>query len=138
MPIHLKRICLLSMSCPPDIDFEVWEQSEPRESVLSQGLESHHLSGQSSHDGASMLEDADSQSSHAGSRDVTPDTSLSQRVEHLKNRGKVVGLWNYIRTGRLIDFNLVMELDKRSSRLVCWKPLNDIPSPKRSYVLLLS
>ncbi|KAH9213503.1 hypothetical protein DL95DRAFT_506308 [Leptodontidium sp. 2 PMI_412] len=63
---------------PSDLNFEV---SEPGESGLSQGLESHHLSDQSSHDTASLLEDADSQPSRVGSRDVTPDTSLSQRID---------------------------------------------------------
>jgi hypothetical protein len=80
MPTHLKRICSVIDGLPPDINFEVSEQSELRESGLSQGLESHHLSDQTSHDAAS-LEEADSQSSRVGSRDVTPDTSLSQRVE---------------------------------------------------------
>jgi len=56
---------------PLDPDFEVSEQSEPGESGLSQGLESHHLSDQSSYDAASLLEEADSQSSRVGSREVT-------------------------------------------------------------------
>ena len=78
---HLKRICSVIDELPPDLDFEASQQSEPGESGLSQGLESHHLSDQSSHDAASLLEDADSQASHVGSRDVTPDTSLSQRID---------------------------------------------------------
>ena len=61
------------------MNFEVSLQSEPGESGLSQGLESHHLSDQSSHDAVSLLEEADSQSSCAG--DVTLDTSMSQRIE---------------------------------------------------------
>ena len=81
MPTHLKRICSVIDDLPPDLDFESSEQSEPGESGLSQGLESHHLSNQSSHDAASLLEEADSQSSRVGSRDVTPDTSLSQRID---------------------------------------------------------
>ncbi len=51
---------------------------------LSQGLEIHHLSDQSSHDATSMLDEANTQSSCIGSRDVTdvtPDTSLSQRID---------------------------------------------------------
>lgn len=56
MPAHLKRICSVIDELPPDLDFEVSEHSG-----LSQGLESHHLSGQSSHD-ATSLEEADSQS----------------------------------------------------------------------------
>jgi hypothetical protein len=80
VPTHLKRICSVIEELPPDLDFEVLQQSEPGESGLSQGLESQHLSDQSSHNAAS-LEGADSQSSRAGSRDVTPDTSLSQRID---------------------------------------------------------
>ncbi|PVH70477.1 hypothetical protein DL98DRAFT_564149 [Cadophora sp. DSE1049] len=67
MPTHFKRICSVIDMLPPDLDFEVSEQSEPRESGLSQGLESHHLSDQSSHNAAS-LEGADSQSSRAEDR----------------------------------------------------------------------
>ena len=81
MPTHLRSICSVIDKLPPDLDFEVSEQSEPGESGLSQGLESHHLSDQSSHDATSALEEADSQSSRVGSRDVTPDTSLSQRID---------------------------------------------------------
>lgn len=81
MPTLLKRICSVIDKLPPDLDFEVLEQSEPGESGLSQGLESHPLSGQLSHDAASMLEDVDSQSSRIDLRDVTPDTSLSQRID---------------------------------------------------------
>jgi hypothetical protein len=81
MPTHLKRICSVIDDLPLDPDFEVSEQSEPGESGLSQGLESHHLSDQSSYDAASLLEEADSQSSRVGSREVTPDTSLSQRID---------------------------------------------------------
>jgi hypothetical protein len=77
MPTHLKRICSIIDDLPPDLDFEVSQQSEPGESGLSQGLESHRLSD---HDAAS-LEEADSQSSRFGSREITPDTSLSQRIE---------------------------------------------------------
>ncbi|KUJ12169.1 uncharacterized protein LY89DRAFT_700094 [Mollisia scopiformis] len=58
----------------------VSQQSEPKKSGLSQELESHHLSNQSSQDTAS-LEEAGSQSSRVSSRDVTPDTSLSQKIE---------------------------------------------------------
>ncbi|KUJ06351.1 uncharacterized protein LY89DRAFT_703031 [Mollisia scopiformis] len=69
MPTHLKRICSVIDALP---DFEVSQQSESGESGLSQGLESHHLSN----DAASLLEEADSQSG-----DVTPGTSMSQRIE---------------------------------------------------------
>jgi hypothetical protein len=78
MPTHLKRICLVIDDLP--LDFKVSQQSEAGESRLLQGLESHHLSDQTSHDAASLNE-ADSQSNRVGSRDVTPDTSLSQRID---------------------------------------------------------
>jgi hypothetical protein len=81
MPTHLKRICSVIDELPLNLDFEVSQQSEPGESGLSQGLESHHLSYQSSHGAASMSEEADSQSSRVGSRDVTLDSSVSQRIE---------------------------------------------------------
>jgi hypothetical protein len=50
MPTHLKRICLVIDDLPPDLDFEVSQYSELGESGLTQGLESHHLSDQTSHD----------------------------------------------------------------------------------------
>jgi hypothetical protein len=53
----------------------------PGESGLSQGLESHHLSEYSSQDTASLQEEADSQSSRFSSRDVTPHTSVSERIQ---------------------------------------------------------
>ena len=77
MPSHFKRICLVINSLPSGIDIEASRQAEPGEYRLSQGVESHHLSNQSSHDTASMLEEADSQSSRVGSRAVTSDSSLS-------------------------------------------------------------
>ncbi|WPH01400.1 Hypothetical protein R9X50_00424500 [Acrodontium crateriforme] len=70
MPTHFKRICSVIDDLPLNPDFGV---SEPGESELSQGLEPHHLSNQSRSDAASSLE-ADN------SRDVTPDTALSQRI----------------------------------------------------------
>jgi hypothetical protein len=80
MPTHFKRICSVIDTLPPDLNFEVSEQSELGESGLSQGLEIHYLSDQTSHDAASRAE-GESQSSSASSRDVTPDTSQSQRIE---------------------------------------------------------
>jgi hypothetical protein len=63
MPTHVKRICSvidkLPPSPPPNLDFQVSQQSEPWEFGLSQGLESHPLSDQSSHGVASLLEDND-------------------------------------------------------------------------------
>jgi hypothetical protein len=60
--------------------FEVSQQSELARSGLSHVLESHHLSDQSSHGAASLLEDADGQPSRVSSRDITRNTSLSQRT----------------------------------------------------------
>jgi hypothetical protein len=74
MPTHLKRICLVIDDLP--LDFKVSQQSKAGESRLSQSLESHYLSNQTSHD-VTSLEEANSQSSRVGSRDVTPNTSLS-------------------------------------------------------------
>ncbi|KAK6586181.1 hypothetical protein PZA11_001238 [Diplocarpon coronariae] len=81
MPTHLKRIYSVIDDLPLNPDFEVLEQSEPGESGLSQGLESHYISDQSSYEATSLLEEANSQSSRVGSREVTPDTSLSQRID---------------------------------------------------------
>ncbi|PVH69777.1 hypothetical protein DL98DRAFT_554269 [Cadophora sp. DSE1049] len=79
MPTHLKRIFSVINELPPDLNFKVSQQSEPGESGLSQ-------------------EEADSQSSHAG--DVTPDTSMSQRIEggafkKPRKRGRPVELHAY-------------------------------------------
>ena len=64
---------------PPNIDIVSSRQSEPEESGLSQGLESHNLSELLNQDALSPLEEADSQSSRVG--DVTPETSVSQRIK---------------------------------------------------------
>jgi hypothetical protein len=97
MPPHFRRICSVVEDLPYDLDFEVSQRSE-LESGLPQGLESHDLSDQSSFDAANQ-EDADnvSQSSRAASRDVTPDTSLSQGAQEraakkAKRRGRLVEL----------------------------------------------
>jgi hypothetical protein len=47
MPDHFKNICSVIDTLPPDIHFEISQQSESRESGLSPGLESHHLSDDS-------------------------------------------------------------------------------------------
>ncbi|KAF7914564.1 uncharacterized protein EAF01_000970 [Botrytis porri] len=73
MPTHLKRICSVIDDLPPDLDFEVSQQSELGESGLSQGFESHYLSNQT--------REAGSQSSPISSQDIPSDTSLSQRTE---------------------------------------------------------
>jgi hypothetical protein len=78
MPSHFKRICSVIDTLPPDLYSEVSQQSEAVESGLSQRLESHHL--RTSHDSASQAE-VESQSGSVVSRDITPDTSQSQRIE---------------------------------------------------------
>ena len=80
MPAHFKRICSVIDELPPDVHFKVSEESELGGSGVSQGLESHHLFDYSSHNVASLVNDADSISSRVSSRDVTPDTSLLQRM----------------------------------------------------------
>jgi hypothetical protein len=77
MPSHLKRIRSVIDTLSPDMT-KAWQQTEPGESGLSQGLESHNLS---SVDAASLPEDADSQSNRVDGGDITSDTSLSQRIE---------------------------------------------------------
>jgi hypothetical protein len=93
MPSHLKRICSAIDDLPPNVNFDVSQQSKLPESGLSQGLESHHLSDYSSQDAASLQEETGSQSSRVSSRDVTPDTSLSQRIgrapKKLKKRARL-------------------------------------------------
>jgi hypothetical protein len=54
MPTHLKRICSAVDELPPDLDFEVSQQTELGESGLSQDLGSLHLSDQSSCDAMSL------------------------------------------------------------------------------------
>jgi hypothetical protein len=81
MPDHFRRICSVIDTLPPDINFEVSQQSEPGESGLSQSLESHHLSDYSSLDTVSLQEDAGSRSSRVSLRDVTPHTSVSEGNE---------------------------------------------------------
>jgi len=80
MLTHLSRIISVVDILPSDLDFEVSEQSEPREPGLSQGLESHHLSGQPSHNAVSVLEGSDSQSS----RVVNHKAELLIRCDLLK------------------------------------------------------
>ena len=77
----MNRICSVIDNLPLGPDFEVSEQSELGKSGLSHGLESHHVSDLSSYDAASLLEEADSQSSLVGSRDVSPNTLLHHRID---------------------------------------------------------
>ena len=81
MPTHFKRISSVIDALPPDADIEASRQSEPGESGLSQGLESHNLSDLSSQDASSLQGETDSQSSRAASRDATPRTSVSQQIQ---------------------------------------------------------
>jgi hypothetical protein len=78
MPTLLKRICSVIDALPPN---EASRQSEPGESGLSQGLESHNLLDLSSQDGSSLQGETDNQSSRAASRDATPHTSISQQIQ---------------------------------------------------------
>ncbi|KAK5312873.1 hypothetical protein LTR93_011144 [Exophiala xenobiotica] len=76
MPAHFKRLCTAIDAIPPDIHFEVSEESElqfPSSSGLSQGLESHHLSEPGSMD--------DERLNLLDSQVVTPETSVTQLSE---------------------------------------------------------
>ncbi|KAK5263399.1 hypothetical protein LTR96_011189 [Exophiala xenobiotica] len=73
MPAHFKRLCSVIDAIPPDIHFELSEESElqfPASSGLSQGLESHHLSesGATGDDELSLLDP----------QEATPDSSVTQ------------------------------------------------------------
>ena len=76
MPAHFKRLCSAIDAIPPDIHFELSEESElqfPSSSGLSQGLESHHLSdsGTTGDDELRLLDP----------QQVTPETSVTQTSE---------------------------------------------------------
>lgn len=76
MPIHFKRLCSAIDAIPPDIHFEVSEESElqfPSSSGLSQGLESHHLS-----DSGAIVDD---ELRLLDPQEVTPETSVTQPSE---------------------------------------------------------
>ena len=76
MPGHFKKLCSAIDAIPPDIHFEVSQESElqfPSSSGLSQGLESHHLS-ESGATGDDELRLLDTQ-------EVTPETSVTQTSE---------------------------------------------------------
>jgi len=76
-------------------------------------LEGYHLSDYSSQDTISLHKEAGSQSSCVSSQALTCTLlSLSGSIgEYQRRQGKGAHLWNYIRTGRLIDFNLAKKLD---------------------------
>ncbi|KAK5188683.1 hypothetical protein LTR47_011435 [Exophiala xenobiotica] len=76
MPAHFKRLCSAIDAIPPDIHFELSEESDlqfPSSSGLSQGLESHHLSdsGATGDDELRLLDP----------QEVTPETSVTQTSE---------------------------------------------------------
>ena len=76
MPTHFKKLCSAIDAIPPDIHFELSEESELHvtSSGLSQDLEGHLLSESTATDdeGLSIL----------GPQGVTPDTSVTQTSEH--------------------------------------------------------
>jgi hypothetical protein len=76
MPVYFKRLYSVIDVIPPDIYFEVSEESDlqfPSSLGLSQGLESHYLSESAAtdDDGLSFLDP----------QEVTPDTSITQAPE---------------------------------------------------------
>ncbi|KXL43489.1 hypothetical protein M433DRAFT_69849 [Acidomyces richmondensis BFW] len=76
MPTHFKRLCSAIDAIPPDIHFEVSEESVlryPSLSGLSQGLESHHFSdsGATGDDELRLLDP----------QEVTAETSVTQTLE---------------------------------------------------------
>ncbi|KAK5548032.1 hypothetical protein LTR46_011978 [Exophiala xenobiotica] len=76
MPGHFKKLCSAIDAIPPDIHFEVSQESElqfPSSSGLSQGLESHNLSdsGATGDDELRLLD----------TQEVTPETSVTQTSE---------------------------------------------------------
>nr|KAK5432267.1 hypothetical protein LTR18_011208 [Exophiala xenobiotica] len=83
MPAHFKRLCSVIDAIPPDIHFEVSEESDlqfPSSSGLSQGLESHHLSdsGATGDDELRLLDP----------QEVTPETSVTQTSEQAFKKPK--------------------------------------------------
>jgi len=80
MPDHFKRICSAIDMLPPDINFEVLQQSEPGESRILPGLESHYPSDLNSQDIVSLQEEPRSQLSLVSARDITPHTSVSEQI----------------------------------------------------------
>ena len=76
MPAHFKRICSVIDEFPTDIEFGV--SQSPRESGLSQDLESHDLLGPST-DPTTLPREPDSQSSPVDPPDATPTTSTTER-----------------------------------------------------------
>ncbi len=81
MSTLLKRICSIIDELPPDLDFEVLQESGA--SGLSQGLESHHLSDRISHDAASLSKQI---VNHAGLvREILPQILRCLRELRVEN-----------------------------------------------------
>jgi hypothetical protein len=76
MPTHFQRLCSAIDALPAELDFEVPPLPD---SELSQGLESHHLSG-------SLADSASQTGDGAG---LTPDTSFTQQGAEKRSRRKV-------------------------------------------------
>ncbi|KIW36997.1 uncharacterized protein PV06_10895 [Exophiala oligosperma] len=74
MPAHFKKLCSAIDAIQPDIHFEVCEESDlqiiPPSTRLSQGLESHDLSGPGAID--------DDEPRILNPQEVTPETSVTQ------------------------------------------------------------
>ena len=78
MPAHFERVCSAIDELRRNLEIEF---SQFGGSGLSQAVETHNLSDQSSLQAPSLLGETDSQPSRVASGDVTPDTSMSQRID---------------------------------------------------------
>ncbi|KAK1808612.1 hypothetical protein LTR12_017021 [Friedmanniomyces endolithicus] len=80
MPKHFQRICSAIDEFPPDVDFDVSQQSElqfTERSGLSQDLETYSLAQSTAGSGSAQAQ-ADSQSSFVDTQDITSNTSLTE------------------------------------------------------------
>ena len=84
MPIQHKRICSAIDELPPDIDFDLSQSA----SFSQSGPQS---SQQLNAESVGMLEESDSQSSIAGSQEVTPTTSFTQTTERASKKPRNQG-----------------------------------------------
>jgi hypothetical protein len=83
MPAHFKWLCSAIDAIPPDIHFELSEESDPQfsfSSGLSPGLESHHLS----ESGAT----GDDELSFLDPEKVAPETSVSKHQNRRRSRNQ--------------------------------------------------
>ncbi|KAK3669157.1 hypothetical protein LTR78_010963 [Recurvomyces mirabilis] len=79
MPKHFQRICSAIHEFPPDVNFDVSQQSElqcTEGSGLSRDVEFYSLAQSSAGSGSAEAQ-ADSQSSVVDAQDITPNTSLT-------------------------------------------------------------